>query len=160
MKAAGFSLVEVLVATAVLTVGVASLAQLFTVSARANRIAKATTMTLLLAQQKAEELRADAAVSSPSPPETLSANTPGHFEYIDRIGMALDGQPPTPPAGAVYVRRWAVEPLEGLEWTSGGAGYAIVLKVLVFDLSSGGHAGDGVAPGETRLATVKTRKAG
>ena len=163
MKAAGFSLVEVLVATAVVTVGVASLAQLFTVSARANRVAKATTMTLLLAQQKMEELRADAADASASPPSALAANTPGFFDHIDWSGISLGGDSIAPPGGSVYVRRWAIEPLDGQEGASGGAGYAIVMKVLVIELT-GTHAdeGSGVArtPGEARLAGVKTRKAG
>jgi prepilin-type N-terminal cleavage/methylation domain-containing protein len=160
MRAAGFSLVEVLIATAVVAVGVASLAQLFVVSARAGRNAHATSTTLLLAQQKMEELRADAADSALSPTAALSANTPGYFEYIDRIGVSVSGDAATPPGSAVYVRRWAIEPLEG---GSGSAGGAIVLKVLVLQLT-GGPSGEGSsvarAPGEARLVSVKTRKAG
>jgi len=161
MKAAGFSLIEVLVATAIVAVAVASLAQLFIVSARTGRIAHATTTTVLLAQQKMEELRADATGSHPSPSAALSANTEGYFEYLDRIGVPVGGASFAPPGNAVYVRRWGVEPLEG---GSGGAADAIVLKVLVFQLTSGGHSHDrsGVArgPGEARLVSVKTRKAG
>ena len=107
-------------------------------------------------------MRADAAGSSPSPPAALSANTPGYFDYVDRTGVSLGGDSTTPPAGAVYVRRWAIEPLEGL---SGSAGNAIVLKVLVLQLTGGGHADEGsgsrrARPGEARLVSVKTRKAG
>jgi prepilin-type N-terminal cleavage/methylation domain-containing protein len=164
MKGAGFSLIEVLVATAVVAVGVTSLAQLFAVAARANRIATATTMTLLLAQQKMEELRADAAASSPSPPSALFANTPGYFDHIDRNGTSLGEDSTVPSAGAIYLRRWAVEPLEGVEGTSGSAGSALVLKVRVLERSSGAPAEKGSdaarAPGEARLVSVKVRKAG
>jgi len=160
MRGAGFSLVEVLIATAVVAVGVASIAPLFVVSVRTGRIAHATSTTLLLAQQKMEELRADAADSALSPPAALSANTQGYFDYIDRIGVSVNGDPAAPPGSAVYVRRWAIEALEG---GSGSGGGAIVLKVLVLQVM-GGPSGEGSrvarAPGEARLVSVKTRKAG
>lgn len=54
---AGFSLVEVLIAMGVMTVGVVSLAQLFALSTRANHSSKTTTFTVMLAQQKMEQLR-------------------------------------------------------------------------------------------------------
>jgi prepilin-type N-terminal cleavage/methylation domain-containing protein len=164
MRAAGFSLIEVLVATAVVSVGITSLAQLFAVSARANRTASATTMTLLLAQQKMEELRADAAAASASPPSAFFANTPGYFDHIDRNGKSLGGGSTVPPGGAIYLRRWAVEPLEGPEGTSGSAGSALVLKVRVLERSSGAPAEEGSgtarAPGEARLVSVTVRRAG
>ena len=53
----GFSLVEVLLATTLLTVAIASLAQLFAISTRANTNARLTTFTTVLAQQKMEQLR-------------------------------------------------------------------------------------------------------
>ena len=53
----GFSLLEVLFATAALVVVLAGLAQLFVVALRANSIAKATTYASVLAQQKMEQLR-------------------------------------------------------------------------------------------------------
>jgi hypothetical protein len=54
---AGFSLAEVLVAMGVMTVGLVSLAQLFALSTRANHASKTTTFTVMLAQQKMEQLR-------------------------------------------------------------------------------------------------------
>ena len=51
----------------------------------------------------------------------------------------------------------------GLEGTSGGAGYAIVLKVLVIRADQwprGRRKRRGAPPGEARLVSVKTRKAG
>jgi type II secretory pathway pseudopilin PulG len=56
LKAAGFSLVEALVAIAIVAAGVASLAHLIVISAHANRIATTTSVALLLAEQKMEEL--------------------------------------------------------------------------------------------------------
>ena len=53
----GFSLLETLVATSILTVTLAGLAQLLTVSMRANAAARTTTYAALLAQQKMEQLR-------------------------------------------------------------------------------------------------------
>jgi len=98
MKAAGFSLIEVLVATAVVIVGVASLAQLLVVSADANRIAAAASTSLLLAERRMEELLGETA-SGPTPPGALSASTPGYVDLSrlerrvarHRIGPAASG---------------------------------------------------------------------
>lgn len=54
----GFSLVEVLVAMLVLSVGLISVAQLFALSTKGNTAARANTFTVMLAQQKMEQLRA------------------------------------------------------------------------------------------------------
>jgi prepilin-type N-terminal cleavage/methylation domain-containing protein len=54
---AGFSLIEVLAATVIMTVALVSLAQLFAVSTRANYSARSNTYAALLAQQKMEQLR-------------------------------------------------------------------------------------------------------
>lgn len=54
----GFSLVEVLAATVIMTVALVSLAQLFALSTRANYTARSNTYAALLAQQKMEQLRA------------------------------------------------------------------------------------------------------
>jgi prepilin-type N-terminal cleavage/methylation domain-containing protein len=53
----GFSLVEVLAATVILTVALMSLAQLFAISTRSNFSARTNTFAALLAQQKMEQLR-------------------------------------------------------------------------------------------------------
>lgn len=53
----GFSLVEVLAATVILTVALMSLAQLFALSTRANFTARTNSFAALLAQQKMEQLR-------------------------------------------------------------------------------------------------------
>lgn len=152
LKAAGFSFIEVLVATAIVTVGVASLGQLFVVSARANRIAAASSMTLLLAGQRMEVLLGEPA-SSPSAPGALSASVPGdlrYVEYLDPSGVSLGittiSLPPgTPPPGTAYICRWSIEPLAASPVT------AFVVQVLVTPWPD--------IAGQTRLVGVKTRKA-
>ena len=144
MKTAGFSLIEVLVATAVITVGVASLAQLFVVSAHANRIANTTSITLLLAEQKMEELLGETDLN-PSPPGTLLANTPGFIDYLDPSGVSLGVASIVPPPGVGFICRWSIDPLPS------SAASTIVLQVLVF---SSPH-----NPVHTRLVSVKFRKA-
>jgi Tfp pilus assembly protein PilV len=76
----GFALPEALVATTLLVVGVLSLAQIFTLAARADRTAHHLTVGSVLASQKIEELR-----SSPG-------NVPA--EGIDRLDE--------------FTRRWTV----------------------------------------------------
>ncbi|HEX7087874.1 MAG TPA: prepilin-type N-terminal cleavage/methylation domain-containing protein [Vicinamibacterales bacterium] len=53
----GFSLVEVLASTAILSVALISLAQLFAISTSSNRSARTNTYAALLAEQKMEQLR-------------------------------------------------------------------------------------------------------
>jgi prepilin-type N-terminal cleavage/methylation domain-containing protein len=144
VKTAGFSLIEVLVATTVITVGVASLAQLFVVSAHANQIANTTSTTLLLAEQKMEELLGETDLD-PSPPGTLLANTPGFIDYLDASGVSLGVASIAPPPGVGFICRWSVEPLP----TS--AVGTVVLQVLV--VSSLNHTV------QSRLVSAKFRKA-
>ena len=182
-QACGFSLLEVLVATSIATVGVATLGQLCVIVIRANDSAKTTTFAAILAQEKMEQLRgltwgtdalgvpvsdtttnitvapesaADGVGLSPSPPDTLGRNTRGYCDFVDGVGNTLGGGP-APPAGAVYVRRWSVERLPA------NPDNTLVLQVLVTHLRRRGSA-DSVAgatrwPDEARLVSVKTRKA-
>jgi prepilin-type N-terminal cleavage/methylation domain-containing protein len=143
LKTAGFSLIEVLVATAVITVGVASLAQLVVVSTRANRIAATTTATLLLAEQKMEELVGEIDLM-PSPSGALSANTPGFVDYLNPSGVPLGVTSVVPPQGAGFICRWSIDALPN------SAANTLVLQVVVFSWPQNA--------GQTRLASVKFRK--
>ena len=180
----GFSLIEVLAASTILTVGVLSLAQLFALSTTTNTASKNTSYASVLAEQKMEELRAlswgfdrdglpltdltsDTAVDpettaggtglSPSPAEALRENTVGWVDYIDRFGKKVgDGRSATPDDAAVYVRRWSVEPLPT------NPNNTIVIQVLVTPHRDRGQADEGSVArlrDEARLITVKTRKA-
>ena len=178
----GFSLVEVMVASLILTTGVLALAQLFTLSTTANVSSRYTTYTTVLAGQKMEELRAltwgfdlaglpvsdtetdtaspdDATTGgtglAPSPATSLQGNTAGYVDYVDQFGHKLGGGSAAP-AGAVYVRRWSVEPLPT------NPNNTLVLQVLVFRLRDRGAADQNDVArmsDEARLVTVKTRKA-
>jgi len=181
----GFSLLEILVATSVLTVALTGLAQLFTVSTRANGSARATTYAAILAQQKMEQLRGltygfdalnvpltDTTTKitvvpelptggnglGPSPIGTLGANTVGYVDYLAANGVSLGGVSTTPPAGTVYIRRWSVEPLPT------NPNNTIVLQVLVTRTRNRGSADTIIGPvmrlpDEARIISVKTRKA-
>ncbi len=177
----GFTLIEVMVACAVFMVGVVALAQLFAVSTRSNMRARFTTSTLVLAQQKMEQLRGltwgydtlnlplsdtstDVSVVPfvaggsgllPSPPGTLTATVRGYVDYLDQYGGWV-GNGAQPPPGAVYVRRWSVEPLPA------NPNNTLILQVLCSRVVSRGAAdaaGSTVRlPDEARLVSVKTRK--
>jgi prepilin-type N-terminal cleavage/methylation domain-containing protein len=178
----GFSLLEMLVAATILTVGLAALAQLFAISTRANFSAKSTTAAVILAQQKMEQLRgltwgfdmlglpigddaSDTTVIpqaptggkglSPSPLDALQTNQDGYCDFLDRYGYSLGGGT-TPPDGAVYIRRWSIEPLPTNPRNT------LVLQVLVTpvrDRGSNPGAHTRRLPDEARITSVKTRKA-
>lgn len=177
----GISIVEAVVAIAILVTGVIATARLFMMATSANRSARATTMTTVLAQQKMEQLRGlmwgiDAAgfpVSdtttdisttppgaggsglSPSPPDSLARDTPGFVDYLDANGAWVGSGPGLAP-GTAYVRRWSVEPLPTRPNDT------LILQVLVSTRRQRGSASPSNPerrPEEARLVTVKTRKA-
>jgi prepilin-type N-terminal cleavage/methylation domain-containing protein len=165
-NARGFSLLETLVATTVLTVAVAALAQLFILATRANRSAGATTHAAILAQQKMEQLRsltwrfeddrgpASDPGLSPSPANALDANAAGYCDAVDRFGRVLDGDGM---GGAAYIRRWSIVPLPS------NPANTLVLQVRVVRAAAVGSSilpapGTRVAD-EARLVSVRTRKA-
>ena len=169
-------------ATTVLTVGVAALAQLFAISTRANFSAKTTTAASILAQQKMEQLRGltwgfdtlglplsdystDVTVVpetptggrglTPSPGDSLKTNADGYCDFLDRYGNSLGGGV-VAPVGTVYVRRWSVEPLPT------NPNNTLILQVLVSqpkDRSDDLTTNTRRLPDEARIISVKTRKA-
>ena len=183
-RAHGFSLLEVLIATAVLTSGVTALAQLVTIAMRANASADAATSAALLARAKMEQLRqlawsvdatgapisdltADIASEpnrptggyglSTSPPDALVQLRPGYCDFVDSAGRSLGGGG-SPPPDAAYVRQWAITPLDAF------AGNTLLLQVRVSRWQGGGASGTniGIVPrlDETWLVGIKTRKGG
>ena len=180
--ARGFSIIEVLMATALMVTAVASLAQLFALSTTRNTSAKNTTFAAVLAQQKMEQLRsltwgfdslglpttdtttdttkfpetAGGTGLSPSPVNTLQQNVVGWVDYLDAKGQELGGATAAPPTSAVYIRRWMVEPLPT------NPNNTIVIQVLVTRHRNRGTADAGSVirlPDEARIISVKTRKA-
>ena len=180
--ARGFSLIEVLIATTILTVALTALAQLFAVATTANDSARVTTFASILAQQKMEQLRgltwgfdlvglpisdttSDLTVVpeattggtglSASPAGALGANTLGYCDFLAEDGTSLGGGT-APPAGAVYIRRWSVEPLPT------DPNNTLILQVLVTRSRNRGAA-DATTdvkrlPSEARIVSAKTRK--
>jgi prepilin-type N-terminal cleavage/methylation domain-containing protein len=161
----GFSLLEVLVATTIVAVGVAALAQLFAVSTNANKHARATTLATVLAIEKMEHLRGlmwafdhhGVPLTDPrlavSPSDALRHNTAGFCDFVNRTGQSL-GEGTAPPPGTTYVRRWSIEPLHA------DPGNVLVLQVLVtprFTRDTDDASNGRRLPGEARIVSIKTR---
>jgi len=124
----GFSLLEVLVATTIVAVGVSALAQLAGIATHTNRHARQFTMAAVLAQKKMEELLAEeAGTLTPSPAGALGHNVDGFADFIDAAGQPIGAGAVTPP-GSAYLRRWSIDPLP--DSRSG----AWILQVLVTDV--------------------------
>jgi len=172
----GFSLIEVLVASALMVVALAGLAQLAVASVLAGDGSRAVTLAAVLASQKIEQLRAlawtvDAAGApvsdtatdtsrsperpaggtglAPSPPDALVEDTSGYCDYLDGAGRSLGGGS-RPPAGTVFVRRWSIQPLAGRD--------GVVMTVSV--TRAGAPPARARRVDEARLVAVKVRKAG
>ena len=177
----GFSLLEVLVASTIMAVALTTLAQLFVMSTNANTGAKTTTYAAVLAQQKMEQLRGlawgfdtlglpvtdistDISVvpeqpiggTGLAPGGSLGQNIRGYCDFLDKNGVSL-GTGTTPTPGAVYIRRWTVEPLPT------NPNNTLVIQVLVTPVAN--EAARQISgnprqrmPGDTLLMTVKTRK--
>ena len=181
----GFSLVEVLVAMGLLTAVSLGVAQLFALSTRANVIAKGQTSTTAMAEQKLEQLRGltwgfdldglglplsdtstNLAVNppthtgsglNPSPSDSLEQNTEGFVDFLDGNG-AWVGTGSTPPASAVYIRRWSIQPLPT------NPNNTLVIQVLVTPVTSEAARVESAftrtrMAGDALLVTVRTRKA-
>jgi prepilin-type N-terminal cleavage/methylation domain-containing protein len=172
----GFTLIETLVATTILVVGIAALTGLSTIAARANTAAGTATVASLLAAQKMEQFLAltwgydalghavsdtttDLTVFPPrtgsgvgltvSPADALRLNTSGYCDFLDASGTSLGGGT-TPPAQAMFVRRWSVQPLPS------NPANALVLQVMVVRarrVSATVH----VLPDEAAFVSVRTR---
>jgi type II secretory pathway pseudopilin PulG len=176
----GFSLVETLVATAILATSLVSLAQLFVVATQSNAVAKNGGMTMILAQQKMEQLRGltwgfdavglpisdtttDTAKAPetaggtgllPSPANSLWGNTDGYVDYISATGRSLGGGTIVP-TGTAYIRRWSIDPLPT------NPNNTLIIQVLVTRpnaLQDGTPRLGTRYPEESRLVGIKTRK--
>jgi type II secretory pathway pseudopilin PulG len=169
----GFSLVEVLVAAAILMTGLIAVAQMFVASTNQNMESRRVTTTGVLAQQKIEQLRAlawgfdefglpvsdyssNVTITPPassggvglqaSPGGTLDTSTTGYVDYLNQYGAWI-GTGTTAPAGAIYVRRWSIEPLPT------NPNNTLVIQVLVGRVTPVGP-----PTALARQVTVKTRK--
>jgi prepilin-type N-terminal cleavage/methylation domain-containing protein len=179
----GFSLIEVLVAVAVLATTAVGVAGLFTIAALSTRTAHNQTIAMLFAMDKLEQLRglewsfdaygapvsdttSDVSIQpvtslgiglGASPPDSLRRNTAGYVDYLDQTGRWV-GTGAQPGAGAVYLRRWSIQPL------TVDPENTLVFQVLVTPVPGGSNAVQGQAatlrPADALLTSVRTRKRG
>jgi type II secretory pathway pseudopilin PulG len=158
----GFTLLEVLIALSMLIVGVLALTELSTLAIRAADRSRTTSAASIAADQKLEQLRAlpfgfdesGAAVQdaelAPSPPDALSRNTGGYFEYLDAAGRVLDAGADT---AAAFIRRWSIAPLAVHPTTT------LAIEVLVLPRAAGANADPAaIVQGGARRATIRTRR--
>ncbi len=149
----GVSLLEVIVAVGLLSGAVAGLAQLVAIAVRANLGARATTVSVVLATQKMEQLRARPDADRSPPGGSLLDDLPDFSDFFDGSGRPLpagSGQP----AAAFFVRRWSIQPL------ASDPGQSRVLEVRVLRVATANPAGSwpGSQPEEARFLTVITGK--
>jgi prepilin-type N-terminal cleavage/methylation domain-containing protein len=151
----GFTLIETLIATALIVTAVAGLAQLFALSVRFTRESGQFGVALVAAQDKLEFLRArrfdyddtGAAVTDPhlraSPPDTLTRDVGGFVDWLDAAGRAVGAE------GADYVRRWRVSEIAADDPE------AIAIDVCVFRPPATNAAPAGA---DACLATIRVRQ--
>ena len=173
MRIRGFTLVEVLVAMAVLSSATLGGVHLMAHATRAMHVARLQGTAALAASSRLDQLRSlrfefdqdgqrvtdvstDVTVDPPAPggnglapggPASLDANVGGFVDFLDAAG-AWVGNGPAAPRTAVFVRRWAIEAPAGPD--------LLVLQVLVRPLANGPGAGRR-QPGDARLVTARVR---
>ena len=131
----GFTLIEALIATTILTIGVVSVAYLTLASRNSAQSAWRITTAAVLAQDEMERLR-----SSPWP-AAPSAQCCEYFD-ADARWLAAGG---SPPPGTAYIRRSSVDPLPS------NPGGACLVQVWVAPAR---------AAGATHLVGVRSRRVG
>lgn len=175
MSNRGFTLVEALVAMALLCVAALGGIQLVALATEMMWRARVHSTTAGLAAARLEQLRAlqfefDAAglrltdvstnladdpVSSggaglsPSGAASLESNVAGYVDFLDRHGTSL-GTGTSAPPGTAFVRRWSIDPL-------GGSADLLVLQVLVRPVAAGSVPGASRVAGDARLVTLRAR---
>jgi hypothetical protein len=172
----GATLIEALVAMAVIITTITGVAHLLIWSRATVWSSGAATVSMLLASQKLEQLRTlpwhvdaaghaisdsttDVSTDQPSsggsgltasPAGTLHDNVPGYVDYIDARGV-WRGTGAAPPEGAAFVRRWAIVPFEPDPL------HTLVFHVMVMPLSDAAARGGRRSPRAAHLTTIRTR---
>lgn len=108
----GFTLVEALTATAILSGAVMAVAQLSVLSSRSNLQSRDISYANVLASQKLAELSARAVSDlTPTSADAWAQATAGALDYLDGHGAVVT--PGDVDALAIYVRRWSITPIAG-----------------------------------------------
>ena len=154
---AGFTLLETLIATAILVTALAGVAQLFVLTMRTTRDSGSHGVALAAAQAKLETLRSlqlaygpagerltDPALEA-SPSQSLLEDTADYVDALDATGAVVVDDD----AGKAFIRRWAITPIDHEE------PQAAVIEVCVFRSPA-----DGLTPvaAEACLATIRSRQ--
>jgi prepilin-type N-terminal cleavage/methylation domain-containing protein len=169
----GFSLIESVVASAVLVVTLAGLASLFVQSAHSAANGRRAPVALAAAASKLDQLLAldwtydasgtplsdltrDTSRDPPaasggtglslSPEDSLARDTAGFVDYITGDGGSVGS---TPAAGALLARRWRIRPWPGADAD------ALLIRVCV-TRTIGGNSGDPMP--EVCLGTARVRR--
>ena len=152
----GFTLIETLIATALIVTAVAGLAQLFALSVRFTRDSGQFGVALVAAQDKLESLRSvrfdydesghlvTDPVLHPSPPDSLMLDVNGYVDWLTDGGAAINT-----PNGAEYVRRWRVSEMAAAEPA------AVAIDVCVFRLPA---VNAPPSSADACLATIRVRQ--
>ena len=172
----GASLIEALIAVALVCSTITGVAQLLLWSRRAVWSSGAETMAVVLAAQKLEQLRmltweidtngqpitddsTDLSTAEPSAGGsglqasalgTLHENTSGFVDYLDSQGV-WRGTGAEPPAGSVFVRRWAILPF------AADPLHTVVLHVIVLPVSDAVAADGRRSSRAAHQTTIRTR---
>ncbi|MCA1560391.1 MAG: hypothetical protein LC753_18975 [Acidobacteria bacterium] len=142
----GAALVEVMIAVGLLVVFCAGTAQVITWTAVTMKAMRVETYAIVLAEDKVEELLAEAArgvTVEVSPLDALERDCAGFAEYLDDHGRPASE---APERGGVFLRRWSVRPLPGDETRR-------VLRVRVLDAAAA-HAGTGSSRAAAHVTAV------
>ena len=153
----GFTLIEVLVAIVILTVGLLSLAQTMVVATQSNSLSGRMTSAAALAKEQLERFKAAPFYTNPGARTRnpvlqdggdLDTRTAGFVQFYD-----ADGQP-TGAGNALYEVRWEIE-------TIAGAGLPLeMVEIRVRCLPAAGMGDQFAIIGEARFTTYRTANVG
>lgn len=155
-KDQGFSLIEVMVAIMILTVGLLSLAQMMVVATSSNTLSGRMTSCSSLAKEQMERLKAAPFYSTPQSNKARNPvlasggdvdNTTGGFsQFYDPDGVAVNG-------GGLFEVRWQIDdvasplPLE-------------MVRIQVRCLPAGGATDQFAVIGDARFTTFRSANVG
>jgi len=164
----GFSLIEVMIAILILTVGLLSLAQMMALATNANALSGRLTATTSLAKEQMELLKAAPFYTNPAAINIGSVNgmlqmggdldndtsvgAQDYFQYYDENGQPLV---PNSPAAATFVARWRVDQIV----PPGGSG-SLPLAMLRITVRCRNMAASYQGAGDATLVTFRTANIG